>query len=101
LSKKEIEEVDSYNCVYSVSRNKTPIVSNIFDKYGSLDRDIVLIGGMSGIGAKGCLCYGVLATDLILGKEKKPNKMYRKMIKTFGNPSVSLYPRRKRSGRLF
>jgi len=101
LSKKDIEEVDSYNCVYSVSRTEAPIISNIFNKYGSLDSDIAFIGGMSGIGAKGCLCYGVLAADLILGKEKKPNKMYRKMTRTFSNPSVNLYSRRKKAGRLF
>jgi len=101
LSKKDIEEVNSYNCVYSVSKNETPIVSHIFNKYGALDSDIAFIGGMSGIGAKGCLCYGILAADLVLGKEKKPNKMYRKMTRTFGNPSVNLYSRRKRAGRLF
>jgi glycine/D-amino acid oxidase-like deaminating enzyme len=101
LSKNDIEEVKSYNCVYSETRTQTPIVTAIFNQYGSLDRDIVVIGGMSGIGAKGCLCYGMLATDLILGQESKPNKMYRKMEKTFGNPSVNLYTKRKRSGRLF
>lgn len=101
LTKKDIEEVDSYNCVYSETHTNAPIVSNIFDKYGSLNRNIAIIGGMSGIGAKGCLGYAILAADLMLGNEKKPNKMYRKMEKAFGNPSVNLYTRKKRSGRLF
>lgn len=90
LTKNDLEEVISYNCVYTETQSQTPIVSAIFNKNGALDRDIAVIGGMSGIGAKGCLCYGMLATDLMLGQESKPNKMYRKMEKTFGNPSVNL-----------
>lgn len=90
LTNNDIEEVISYNCVYTETQSQTPIVSAIFNKNGALDRDIAVIGGMSGIGAKGCLCYGMLATDLMLGQESKPNKMYRKMEKTFGNPSVNI-----------
>ncbi|NER19112.1 NAD(P)/FAD-dependent oxidoreductase [Spongiivirga citrea] len=101
LSNKDIEEVESYNCVYSETRTQIPIVTPIFNKYRSLDREIVIIGGMSGIGAKGCLSYGLLATDLLLGKDEKPTNMYRKMTRTFSNPSVSLYAKRKKSGRLF
>lgn len=101
IAKKDIEEVDSYYCVYSVTRKENPIVSNIFNKHGSLDSNIVVIGGMSGIGAKGCLCYGDLGADLMLGKADKPNKMYRKLLKTLANPSVNLYTKRIKSKRLF
>ncbi|WP_281989591.1 FAD-dependent oxidoreductase [Aquimarina aggregata] len=101
VSKKDIEEVKSYNCVYSETRTKTPIVTHIFNKYGVLDTNIAVVGGMSGIGAKGCLCYGLLASDLLLGKNDKPDKMYKKMTKAFGNPSVNLYTKRIKPGRLF
>ncbi len=101
LSKKDIEEVSSCNCVYAETRTKIPIVSTIFNKYGRLDANIAVIAGMSGIGAKGCMCYGLLAADLLLGKEDKPSKMYRRMLKSFANPSVNLYTKRKKSGRLF
>ncbi|MDB4293460.1 FAD-binding oxidoreductase [Maribacter sp.] len=101
LSKKDIEEVNSYYCVYSETRTKTPLVTSIFNRYGKLDLDIAVIGGMSGIGAKGCLSYGALGADLMLGKADQPNKMYRKMLKTFGNPAVNLYSKRRKRGRLF
>lgn len=101
VSKKDIEEVSTNNCVYAETRSKIPIVTPIFNKYGSLDRNIVVIGGMSGIGAKGCLCYALLAADLLLGKSDKPSKMYRRMVKAFANPSVNLYTKRKKRGHLF
>ena len=101
LSKKDIEEVKSYYCVYSDTRSKNPLITPIFSKSGSLDRNILVIGGMSGVGAKGCLCYGSLGADLMLGKEGKPNKMYRKLLNVFSNPSVNLYTRRAKRGRLF
>ncbi len=101
LSKKEIETVTSYNCVYSETRKKTPIVTPIFNKHGILENGLYVVGGMSGIGAKGCLGYGVLASDLALGKENKPSKMYRKLIKTLANPAVNLHTKRIKPGRLF
>lgn len=60
LSKKDIEVVKSYYCVYSETRSKNPLVTSFFNTYGSL------------------------GTDLLLGKEGKSNAMYRKMVKTFG-----------------
>lgn len=101
VKKKEIELVDAYNCVYSVTRTKVPLVTNIFNEYGSLDTNIVVIGGMSGVGAKGCLGYGKIGANLILGKQGPSSKIYRKAVKAFGNPSVRLYTRRPRRGRLF
>lgn len=101
LKKKEIELVDAYNCVYSETRTKVPLVTHIFNEFGSLDKDIVVIGGMSGVGAKGCLGYGVIGANLILGQPEEKSKIYRKAAKAFGNPSVRLYTRRARRGRLF
>ena len=101
ISKKDVEEIKSYYCVYSDTRSKHPLITPIFNKSGSLDKNIIVIGGMSGVGAKGCLCYGSLGADLLLGKEGKPKKMYRKLLNVFSNPSVNLYTRRPRRGRLF
>ncbi len=101
LKKKDIEVVDAYNCVYAETRNQVPLVTKLFNRYGSLDPNIVLIGGMSGIGAKGCLAYGAIGADLLLGKEGKARRMYRKTVKALGNPSVRLYTRRVKRGRLF
>ncbi len=101
LTKKEIELVDAYNCVYSETRSKVPLVTHIHNKFGSLDTNIIVIGGMSGVGAKGCLGYGVIGANLILGKKGESSKIYRRAVKAFGSPSTRLYTRRPRRGRLF
>ncbi len=101
LKNREIELVYACNCVYSETRTEVPLVTNINNRYGSLDRNIVFIGGMSGVGAKGCLGYGTIGANLILGKVGENTKMYRKAVKAFGNPGVRLYTRRPRRGRLF
>lgn len=100
LRKKEIEVTEARNCVYSITKTNIPLVTPIFDKFGSLDKNIIVIGGMSGIGAKGCLGYAVIGANLILGKEES-SKIYRKAAKAFGNPSVRLHTRRIKRGRLF
>lgn len=100
LTKKEIELTEAHNCVYAMTRSKIPLVTPIFDRFGSLDKNIIVIGGMSGIGAKGCLGYAAIGANLILGKEES-SKIYRKAAKAFGNPSVRLYTRRIKRGRLF
>jgi len=101
LRKKDIVRTSYYNCVYSVTRSEVPLVTPIFNKYGSLDANIIVIGGMSGVGAKGCLGYGMIGANLITGKKGEASKIYRKATKAFGNPSVRLYTRRPRRGRLF
>lgn len=101
LKKKEIVRVENRNCVYSVTRSEIPLVTQIFNKYGTLDPNIVVIGGMSGVGAKGCLGYGLLGANLITGQKGPSSKIYRKAVRAFGNPSVNLYTRRPRRGRLF
>ena len=101
LKKKEIELVDAYNCVYSETKTHVPLVTHIKNKYGSLDKDIVVIGGMSGVGAKGCLGYGTIGANLITGKQGESSKIYRRAIRAFGSPETRLQTRRIRRGRLF
>ncbi|MEM1123601.1 MAG: FAD-dependent oxidoreductase [Bacteroidota bacterium] len=85
LSKKDVKLVDAYNCVYSETPNNIPIVTYLKDKKGNLDKRLVLVGGMSGIGAKGCLGYGKIAANLILDKKGDNTKIYKKAVKVFGN----------------
>lgn len=101
LTKKEIEIVDAYNCVYSETNNKIPLVSQINNQYGVLDKDIVVIGGMSGVGAKGCLGYGEIGANLILGKKEESSKIYKRAVRKFGSPSMRLWTKRRKRGRLF
>lgn len=101
LKKTEIELVKTYNCVYSDTSTNIPLVTNIFNQHGSLDKNIVVVSGMSGVGAKGCLGYGLIGADLITGQQSSTKKIHRKAIRILGNPAVRLYTRRIRRGRLF
>ena len=101
LKKKDIELTRHCNCLYSVTRTEVPLVTHIYNRHGSVDNNIVVIGGMSGVGAKGCLGYGTIGANLILGNPEEPSKIYRKSAKAFGNYGVRLYTRRPRRGRLF
>ncbi len=58
-----------YSCVYSVTETGIPYVTNVLDNKDNMDPNFVIVGGMSGIGAKGSLAYGLLATHLLLNKE--------------------------------
>ncbi len=58
-----------YSCVYSLTETGIPYVTNILDNKNKKDPNFVIVGGMSGIGAKGSLAYGLLATHLLLNQE--------------------------------
>lgn len=58
-----------YSCVYSLTETGIPYVTNILDNKNKKDPNFVLVGGMSGIGAKGSLAYGLLAKHLLLNQE--------------------------------
>jgi glycine/D-amino acid oxidase-like deaminating enzyme len=83
IKKKDLILENCYYCVYSVAHNKIPYVTNILTADDSIDANAVVIGGMSGIGAKGCLAYGLFAADLLLNKSEA-NSMYKKTKKTLG-----------------
>ena len=50
----------------------------------SMSRGFVLVGGMSGIGAKGSLAYGLMAANLILNKDDS-SQMYQKTKTVLGS----------------
>jgi len=66
-------------CVYSETSNNIPYTTNLINlETKKVDPNAVVIGGMSGIGAKGCLTYGLLAANLLLGKEEA-DRLYKLM----------------------
>lgn len=65
----DLEYNRGYSCVYSLTKSEVPYVSNIIKNEAEVDSNLILIGGMSGIGAKGALAYGLIAADLLLQKE--------------------------------
>ena len=59
-----------YSCVYSLTASEVPYVTNAPTSDGRMDPDLVVIGGLSGVGAKGALAYGVLAADIMLDRSE-------------------------------
>ncbi len=56
----------------------TPVITN-----GTPDPSLVVIAGLSGVGAKGALAYGLLAANQLLGKSSD-DKMYQKALRLMG-----------------
>ena len=100
IDKKDIEYVESYNCIYSVTKSEIPFVTNVLDNNNAIDKRMVVVGGMSGVGAKGCLAYGMLAADLLLGVEES-STIYQKTKKELGTPVLRLQTKKLKKNRLF
>ncbi len=62
----DLEFAKGYSCVYSLTESETPYVSHGLKNGTAIDSSFLLIGGMSGIGAKGSLAYGLVAAGNIL-----------------------------------
>lgn len=59
-----------YSCVYSLTASEVPYVTQAPNPDNSEDSNLVIVGGLSGVGAKGSLAYGVIAADLLLGQSE-------------------------------
>ncbi len=68
LLEEDLEFTDSYACVYTLTETEMPFVCNLHDKSGETDPNAVVIAGLSGIGAKGTLAYGLHAANLLLSR---------------------------------
>ena len=73
----DINFKSGYSCVYSLTDDEIPIVSPIIDNSGTKDPNFIVIGGLSGVGAKGALTYGLIATNLLLSRNED-SFMYKK-----------------------
>jgi glycine/D-amino acid oxidase-like deaminating enzyme len=83
----QLEFVSGYSCVYSLTDSEVPYVTSIIDQNNEIDNTFVLIGGMSGIGAKGSLTYGLIASNLLLGKDDT-TRIYQKTKLALGVPRL-------------
>jgi glycine/D-amino acid oxidase-like deaminating enzyme len=79
----QLEFVRGYSCVYSLTDSEVPYVTNVVDLNHEIDQNIVLVGGMSGIGAKGSLAYGLIASNLLLRKDDT-TRIYQKTKSALG-----------------
>ncbi len=72
-----------YSCVYSLTASEVPFVTNVIDENGNKDENLVLVGGMSGIGAKGALAYGLITSQLI-SNVQDTSDLHQKTVKALG-----------------
>jgi hypothetical protein len=79
----DLQFVRGYSCVYSLTESEIPYVTNAITKDMEVDSNFVLVGGMSGVGAKGSLAYGVIASNVLLGKIGT-SMMYKKAEQALG-----------------
>lgn len=73
-----------YSCVYSLTESEIPYVSHALKNSTEIDSSFVLVGGMSGVGAKGSLAYGLIAADILMGN-KNESLMYQKAKSALGS----------------
>jgi glycine/D-amino acid oxidase-like deaminating enzyme len=66
----DLEFSSGYSCVYSLTTSEVPYVTNVIKNDSEVESNFVLVGGMSGIGAKGSLAYGLIAADVLLNKDE-------------------------------
>jgi len=79
----DLQFVRGYSCVYSLTESEIPYVTNAITNEMKIDSNFILVGGMSGIGAKGSLAYGLIASNLLLGKDDT-SPMYQKAKQALG-----------------
>jgi len=84
ITASDLVYVKGYSCVYSMTESEVPYVTHIVNNKMAIDSSFVLVGGMSGIGAKGSLAYGQIAADLIL-ERKNDDSMYQKTKSALGS----------------
>lgn len=89
LTISDLEFVKGYSCVYSLTESEVPYVSHVIKDTEEIDTSFVLVGGMSGIGAKGSLAYGLIAADLVLGNSNG-SSMYQKAKSALGTDRLFL-----------
>lgn len=83
LAAADLEFYKGYSCVYSLTESEIPIASPMLTDTGTPDPTLVIVAGLSGVGAKGAMAYGLLAANQLLGKTKE-DEMYLKAIRLIG-----------------
>jgi glycine/D-amino acid oxidase-like deaminating enzyme len=88
LSPEDLYFTNSYACVYSMTHSEVPFVTPV-----SNDQNMpsgVVIAGLSGVGAKGALAYGLLAADYLVG-ENEGTEMYLKTAQALGPERIDQF----------
>ncbi len=79
----DFEVVDEYSCVYSLTKSEVPFVTHGLEVGGTKDANLLVLGGMSGVGGKGAMAYGKIGADMLLNNQPK-DSMYHIAIDALG-----------------
>ena len=83
IQEEDLEFVGEYSCVYSLTKSEVPFVTPIAQADGSANDRFVVLGGMSGVGAKGAMTYGLIAAD-ILNQKSNNDSLYQVVKQKLG-----------------
>ena len=79
----DLVNTDGYSCVYSLTSTEVPYVTYIPMQNKQPNLNFVVLGGLSGVGAKGAMTYGLIAANLLLDK-KESSSMYQEVSNRLG-----------------
>lgn len=75
--------VDGYSCVYSLTKTEVPYVTALPNETLGPDFNLIVLGGMSGVGAKGAMTYGIIGANLMTN-ESEPEEQYLEVVSALG-----------------
>lgn len=67
----QLQYINGYSCVYSLTKTEVPYVTSIRALDSTQNKNLVVVGGMSGGGAKGTMTYGLIAAQLLTGQTEQ------------------------------
>ena len=79
----DLEYVNGYSCVYSLTKSEVPFVTPITGLGQNPNHKVIVVGGMSGVGAKGAMTYGLITANL-LSQRTSTDSMYQVVEKAVG-----------------
>lgn len=83
ITSEDLELVDGYSCVYSLTKTEVPYVTALPNKNLKPDLNFIVLGGMSGVGAKGAMTYGLIGANLMTNKTES-EEGYREVVNALG-----------------
>jgi len=84
IEKDQLVLVNGYSCVYSLTNSEVPFVSPIMGEDRAPNPNFIMLGGMSGVGGKGAMSYGLIAANLLTGTNTEQDSLYQVSAKALG-----------------
>jgi glycine/D-amino acid oxidase-like deaminating enzyme len=80
----DLELDNAYSCVYSLTKTEVPYVTPLILEDGQQpDKNFIMLGGMSGVGGKGAMAYGLIGANLLTNRQEE-GILYNKVLDALG-----------------